>query len=641
MIGRVLSERYRIKAEIANGGMAEVYRAYDEVENREVAIKLIKKEYCEDKEYIRRFEREVNAVLSLDHPNIVRAYDFGVCDGRHYLVMELVEGNTLKDLLENRGKLRPKEAAYMVCKVLDALSCAHENGYVHRDVKPQNVLISNDNDIKLTDFGIAKSRQRVTNTFDGSKVIGSVEYISPEQVNGEPVTEKSDIYSVGIMFYEMLTGSPPFEGELAVNIAMQHIKQPVKPPHEIDPRISRALSDVVLKATAKDRNARYSSANEMKRDILRSFKQPKGRFAHTKKSERNRYDGNGEDDGNRSSKLKTGLILGAAGLVLALIAVMFFSWLKLFSGNGDKKLSKVPDLLGRSAQSAKQLLKNREFGIKVAGTMTDSEYDEGTVCKQIPAAGTAFEIGSEVEVWISSGTETVSMPNIVGKSFEDAALLLDAYGIAVESISFDASVSPEGKVLWQSIPEGTELVKGDESISIEISGSKETTLVPMPDLSKYKSTKRIADVLRIYGFEDFIFGFGESSGGSEGELTVTAQLPSAGRMVLPSNMRVEIMISPESMKAFSDIEFSIPASQTGGELSVTLLSENGEFLLYEQKLEKSSEAATIAFQAGYLEAGKFTLVVYSDEAELMRISAEFEAKNKTASNNEERVGQGA
>ena len=625
MIGRVLSERYRIEVEIANGGMAEVYRAFDEAEQREVAIKLIKKEFCEDREYIRRFEREVNAVLSLEHPNIVRAYDFGVCDGRHYLVMELVEGHTLKDLLETKGRLSQRRACYIACKVLDALSCAHENGYVHRDVKPQNVLISNNNeDIKLTDFGIAKSRQRVTNTFDSTKVIGSVEYMSPEQVNGEAVTEKSDLYSVGIMLYEMLTGKPPFDGDLAVNIAMQHIKQSIKPPREIDPRISRALSDVVLKATAKDRSARYDSAKEMKRDILRAIKQPKGRFARIKKAERNHYDGDMvEEDDNRSSKLKTGLILGAAGLVLALIAAMFFSWLKLWSGDSDKKLSKVPDLLGRSAQSAKRLLQNREFEIKLAGTMTDSEYDAGTVCKQIPAAGTAFEIGSEVEVWISSGTETVSMPNLVGKSFEDAALLLDAYGIAVESISFDASESSEGKVLWQSIPEGTELVKGDESISIEISGSKETTLVPMPNLSKYKTTKSIADVLRIYGFEDFVFSFGENKGGSSSEPMVMAQLPSAGRMVLPGNIRVVVTLSSECIKAFSNVEFSIPASQTGGELMVTLLSENGEFLLYEAQIEKSSEAATIAFSAGYLNEGKHTLVVYANDAELMRLSAEF------------------
>lgn len=626
MKGKMLSERYRITDEIANGGMAEVYRAFDETEKRDVAIKLIKKEFCEDREYIRRFEREVNAVLSLDHPNIVRAYDFGVYDGRNYLVMELVEGYTLKEYLENRGKLRPKEAAYISCKVLDALSCAHKNGYVHRDVKPQNVLISNDNEIKLTDFGIAKSRQRVTNTFDSTKIIGSVEYMAPEQVNGEDVTEKSDLYSVGIMLYEMLTGEPPFDGDLAVNIAMQHIKQPVTPPHEIDPRISRALSDVVLKATAKDRTARYDSASEMKRDILRSFKQPRGRFAHIKKAERTKYDGDVEETPNTSSKLKTGLILGAAGLGVAFVALMFLAWLKIQSGGVDKKLSKVPDVLGKTAQSAKRLLKNREFEIKIAGTMTDSEYEAGMVCKQVPSAGYAYETGSEVEVWISSGDmSTVSMPDLVGKSFEEAALLLEAYGISVESISFDASITPEGNVTWQSILAGTEIVKGDESIDLEISGSRETTLIPMPDLSKYKTTKRIAEVLRNYGFEDFIFRFGESSGGSGGSIS-GSQLPTAGRMVLPGNIRAEITLSTDYAKAFADIEFSIPASQTGGDLTVMLQSENGEFLLYEQEIKKSSDAVTIAFEARYLEEGRFTLVVYSNESELMQLSAEFAAK---------------
>lgn len=629
MIGRVLSERYRITEEIANGGMAEVYRAFDEAERRDVAIKLIKKEFCEDKEYIRRFEREVNAVLSLDHPNIVRAFDFGVFDGRNYLVMELVEGYTLKEYLENRGRLRPREAAYIACKVLDALRCAHDNGYVHRDVKPQNVLISNDNEIKLTDFGIAKSKQRVTNTFDSTKIIGSVEYMAPEQVNGEAVTEKSDLYSVGIMLYEMLTGEPPFDGDLAVNIAMQHIKQPVTPPHEIEPRVSRALSDVVLKATAKDRGARYESAASMKRDVLRSFKQPKGRFARVKKAERQRYDGALEEDGKTDPKLKTGLILGAAGLAVALIAVMFFSWLKLMRGDSGKKLYKVPDVLGKSAQSAKKLLANREFLIKIAGTMTDSEYDEGTVCKQSPSAGTAYETGSEVEVWISSGDiTTASMPDLTGKSFEEAALLLEAYGISIESISFDASVTPEGNVIRQSILAGTDIVKGDESIDLEISGSKDTTLVPMPDLSKYKTVKRIADVLRIYGFEDFIFEIGEGNGGEGGAPMVVSQLPTAGRMVLSGNMRVEITLSADCAKAFSNVEFSIPASQTGGALTVTLLSENGEFLLYGEETEKSDEAATVSFRARHIEAGRFTLVVYSNEAELMRLSADFEEQEQ-------------
>lgn len=626
MIGRVLSERYRIVNEIANGGMAEVYRAFDEQQQCDVAIKLIKKEYCEDRDYIRRFEREVNAVLSLDHPNIVRAFDFGICDGRHYLVMELVEGYTLKEYLERRGKLRPKEAAYYACKVLDALACAHENGYVHRDVKPQNVLISNSNEIKLTDFGIAKSRQRVTNTYDGSRVVGSIEYMSPEQISVESATERSDLYSVGIMLYEMLTGAPPFDGELAVNIAMQHIKQPVTPPHEIEPKVSRALSDVVLKATAKDRSARYDSAKTMKRDILRSFTQPNGRFAHVKKAEREKYDGEVEDDSKSSSKLKTGLILGAAGLVLALIAVMFLSWLKLMQGGGSEgKLSKVPDVLGRSAESAKRLLANREFEIRIAGTLTDLEYDAGTVCKQVPSGGTAYETGSVVEVWISTGTETVTMPNLVGKSFEEASLQLEAYGIGIESISFDASVTPEGNVLWQSIPEGTEFVKGDESISVIISGSEDTTLLPMPDLSSYKSVQRIANVLRIYGFSDFIFRFGENKGGSGNDpaLTVLSQLPSAGKMVLPSNIRAEITLAPECVTAFSDIEFSIPASRTGSEIEVSLLSEKGEFVLYEGMIEKSAEAATIAFRAGFLEEGSYTLVVYAGDVELMRLFAQF------------------
>ena len=260
MIGTVLENRYEILELIGTGGMAEVYRAHDREEDRQVAVKMIKKEFCEDAQYMRRFERETRAMLTLECPNIVRAYAYGEYEGRSYIVMEYVEGLTLKEYLKSKGKLSPKAAVHITCRVLNALDAAHKGGYVHRDVKPQNVLISRDRTIKLTDFGIAKDTASITRTFDGNNVVGSVHYISPEQASGGAVGVESDLYSVGIMLYEMLVGNPPFDGDNSVQIALKHINETLVPPIEADPSISPALSDVIVKATAKDLSVRYSSA---------------------------------------------------------------------------------------------------------------------------------------------------------------------------------------------------------------------------------------------------------------------------------------------------------------------------------------------------------------------------------------------
>ena len=227
MIGELINGRYRIECEAGSGGMADVYKAHDLKTDRTVALKVIKKDYCRDPKYVRRFEREAQAVLSLKNANIVRAYDYGTYDSRSFIVMEFVKGCTLKEYLSAKKKLDVKTAVGIAEKILDALECAHNAGYIHRDVKPQNVLISTTGEIKLTDFGIAKDADATTKTFDGKNVVGSVHYISPEQAKGEEVGTESDIYSVGIMLFEMLVGKPPYEGENPVQVALRHINDTV------------------------------------------------------------------------------------------------------------------------------------------------------------------------------------------------------------------------------------------------------------------------------------------------------------------------------------------------------------------------------------------------------------------------------
>ena len=280
MIGRVISGRYTVESLIGSGGMANVYKAHDNMLNRTVALKVLKEEHRGDMEFVRRFEREARAVLSLSHENIVRSYAVGEDGDISYIVLEYVEGSTLKELIKSDGPMSPKVAVNIMCQVLDALSHAHQKGIIHRDVKPQNVIITPRGRAKLTDFGIARDVAATTRTFTGSNVVmGSVHYISPEQARGEDVTAASDIYSCAIMLYEMLTGQVPFGGDNSVAIALKHLQEDITPPSELNPRVPRALSDVVVKAAGKEPSQRYPSARQMKYDLLRALREPHGKFA--------------------------------------------------------------------------------------------------------------------------------------------------------------------------------------------------------------------------------------------------------------------------------------------------------------------------------------------------------------------------
>ena len=266
-VNQLVSGRYRIKSLIGSGGMANVYKAYDEESQRIVALNVLKDEHRGDMEFVRRFEREAQAVLMLSHENIVRSYDVGEDDGVSYIVLEYVEGKTLKEIIKEEGPLSPKTAVNYACQVLDALSHAHERGIIHRDVKPQNVIITPRGKAKLTDFGIARDAAATTRTFAGTNVIGSVHYISPEQARGDNATAGSDIYSCAIMLYEMLTGSVPFSGDNSVAVALKHLQEEIIPPIQVNSKIPRALSDVVVKAAAKNITMRYFTARQRKADL--------------------------------------------------------------------------------------------------------------------------------------------------------------------------------------------------------------------------------------------------------------------------------------------------------------------------------------------------------------------------------------
>lgn len=279
MIGTILDRKYQILEEVGSGGMAHVYKAVNMTNRKIVAIKMLKEEYKDDAEFLRRFSREAGTVLNLNHENIVRAYDVGKYQDLPYIVMEYVEGHTLKDLIDQNGPLPIRTAIGITCQILDALTVAHENGIIHRDVKPQNVIVTDRGITKLTDFGIAREAKATTSTFNGKKVLGSVHYISPEQAKNAIATEESDLYSVGITLYEMLTGKVPFTSDSAVSIALMHIQDKPIPPIELNPSIPIALNDIVMRALEKEPSDRYETARAMRSDLVRSIGNPNGSFA--------------------------------------------------------------------------------------------------------------------------------------------------------------------------------------------------------------------------------------------------------------------------------------------------------------------------------------------------------------------------
>ena len=278
MIGTVLDRKYRIVELIGSGGMAQVYKAINMANRKTVAVKVLKDEFKDDAEFLRRFSRETNAILTLSHENIVRAYGAGTHNGMPYLVMEYVEGRTLKDLISKSGALPVRTAIGITCQILDALSAAHAHGIIHRDVKPQNVIVTDKGRVKLADFGIAREAKASTVTFSGQKVLGSVHYISPEQAKGTMTTEQSDLYSVGVCLYEMLTGRVPFDSDSAVTIALMHLQDDPVPPIDLVPDLPTALNDIVLKSLEKDPENRYQTARAMRSDLVRSLSDPSGSF---------------------------------------------------------------------------------------------------------------------------------------------------------------------------------------------------------------------------------------------------------------------------------------------------------------------------------------------------------------------------
>ena len=610
---QLVSGRYRIKSLIGSGGMANVYKAYDEESQRIVALKVLKDEHRGDMEFVRRFEREAQAVLMLSHENIVRSYDVGEDDGVSYIVLEYVEGKTLKEIIKEEGPLSPKTAVNYACQVLDALSHAHERGIIHRDVKPQNVIITPRGKAKLTDFGIARDAAATTRTFAGTNVIGSVHYISPEQARGDNATAGSDIYSCAIMLYEMLTGSVPFSGDNSVAVALKHLQEEIIPPIQVNSKIPRALSDVVVKAAAKNINMRYFTARQMKADLQRSLREPHGKFARIASP---------RQEHKKSTSIGIGNIALMVMVVLGLFATMFFIARAM---RDDENVSNgeyvVPTLVGKQVSEAETLAKLRGFALEVLEYRGSEEFEEGQIIFQMPIVGTKGNEGDVIQVVVSSGSDYETVPNLVGLSVQDAIAQMQDVDLNLGTIEYGKSSLPDGQIFRQEPVAETDTFAGDV-VDIWVSGtpggnSEMPSLVAKPMLlDEAIAALQEAKFARIWVHP-------ETPDTLCTEDTVLRQSPSAN-VTVPSAVTVELWVCRTDLGPYcSDIVFNIDVTDTEKPVIVTAkIAEGVEMVLYETTLPVGLQQL-VSFTAYLRTGGEYECTVYVGGEEYRRTTARF------------------
>lgn len=534
--GMFVGDRYEIVNKIGTGGMSDVYKAKDHTLGRFVAIKVLKPEFSEDVNFVTKFRTEAQSAAGLEHPNIVNIYDVGSENGMHYIVMEYVEGITLKTYIEKKGQLTFKEAVSIAIQVGRGIEAAHNKGIIHRDIKPQNIIISTEGKVKVTDFGIA--RAATSNTIS-SDVMGSVHYASPEQARNGFVDGKSDIYSLGIVMYEMVTGRVPFDGDTTVAVAIQHLQEEIVPPSAYAPNLPISMEKIILKCTQKNPDRRYESMTALLADLRKALISPNEDFVviapvsqektrvigeeeinkikqetsniylsdedvvshnqnHRDKFEkRDRFEEDDEDDEEayddddleemnpKMDKAITIMGIAAGVIIVALIIfilVSFFGDFK-FGGSSNKANTEtsetqtdgieVPDLKGLTFDEAKEQLNAKGLGIKKnAGTVASDQYDEGQIVSQTPDALTKAEANTTVEVTLSSGKGEVSVPSVTGMDETTAYNTLTNSGFTPVKDYAYSADVAQGNVIEQS-PNAGSLAKAGDNVKIVISRGKE------------------------------------------------------------------------------------------------------------------------------------------------------------------------
>ena len=554
LIGKIVSRRFRVEDVIGRGGMAIVYRAFDLKTHQTVALKVLREEYENDAEYVERFRREAEVCRKLSHPNVVNMIGHGTAGGISYIAMEYVDGKTLKEMIQEQGSVEQGQAVRIALQILAALSHAHLRGIIHRDVKSQNVLLSHTGQVKIGDFGIAGMADTKTLTSDGN-VMGSVHYFSPEQAKGMKATEASDLYSVGVILYEMLTGHVPFEGETAVSVAMMHLMEPPKP-IEQQADVCRAVELIVKKALEKKPVDRYQNAEAMMRDLRRGLRHPDGGFMDVKKREV-RTDPAIEEV--RSRKRRRSMLSRAVSVAIALVLVAapkLIPWLR-----------RMPYLAGLDSTTALRMVSSAGLSAKIDYAYSD--MPEGYVAAQSPGAYSQVRREESVLVVISRGSGHTPVQKLAGLTQDEAQAALTAQGLTLGSVEIVPSMLMRGTVVSQK-PEAGESVPLGGQVDLTISGGR----VVVPELvgqREEEALERIHTVGLSCGMIEY-----ETVQDARQDGVVLSQSLEKFAEVLPGTT-VEMSVGFYDKRRFSaEVTVNVTVPEEGVSLRVTLVGEDGK-----------------------------------------------------------------
>lgn len=494
MIGHILDNRYKILEKVGSGGMASVYKAQDILLNRIVAVKILHSKYASDHDFVVRFRQEAQAAAKLSQPNIVNIYDVGYDENAHYIVMEYVRGETLKDYIEKHGHLPINTSIQISFDIGEALEHAHANGIVHCDIKPHNILVTETGRIKVADFGIARVINSSSSTKDEKSVLGSVHYFSPEQASGGKIDERTDIYSLGVVMYEMMTGVVPFEGDTAISVALQHVQNDIPLPTKYNRRIPQLVERVILKAMAKNPDDRFQTISEMMSELRMAqgfVNTNKGAMPiiknnfNTQKLQPIKEQEEPEKQNlfmrlidSISNHSKKSIIIGMVLVFVATFAWAFFSFGNFWSTEDIV----VPDVTGKQVEIAKATLENKKLDVSIK-EIESSEVPIGEVISQTPSGGAVVKAHRTIHLTVSKGDSgsEVLMPNLTGLSLDDAEKILKEIGLTVGNITYaESDTYDNGKVIDQSPKSPDKVAKGTK-VNLTVCKKSETNKKPLPD----------------------------------------------------------------------------------------------------------------------------------------------------------------
>ncbi len=592
MEGQILGNRYLLLEKIGGGGMAVVYKAKCTLLNRFVAVKVLRTEFTNDDEFVKRFKIEAQSVASLSHPNVVSIYDVGHQDDIHYIVMEYIDGMTLKDYLNKHGALNWKDAVKITIQICSAIEHAHKNNIVHRDIKPHNILLTKEGIAKVTDFGIARAVTSSTITMVGS-TIGSVHYFSPEQARGGFIDEKSDLYSLGIALYEMVTGKVPFDGDSPVAVALKHIQEMPLEPHKLVPSLPYGVNEIIMKAIQKEQNMRYQSATEMLSDLNTVLVQPQGGFVGQKSVSsqstiRMRSVNSDDIDStvrvstrptnvnnkkyeSEKQKKKNNTTYWLAGIASVLvIGVLIFITIGLLTkGNSNNEINTMPDYRNKKFEDVKQDLTKR--GINYTENWQDNDsVDKGVIFDQSVEPGTEYRDGSftNLELTISNGPKSKTLPDVTNKDYRDAQSQLTSLDIKYR-IEEEFNEDVKEDYVIRTDPKANEEITEETIVTIFVSKGAEVKLIKVPNL--VGKTESVA--LQLLKDAKLSLGSVLPAGTTNG--IVNKQAPEAYSEVAPGEA-ITIWLTPQEPTPSSPSPSQPSDTQTGGNVGGDNTKGNGK-----------------------------------------------------------------